>query len=210
MFQCMFDYISALEDEEIAAHISPLPGVLKTLRKISLLHQDGVMCGLVTGNVEGIARCKMRAVGIWDTNALHSPAKEQKDWKGTEDYAFLGGFGSDYCSGDIEDISRNHLDRGEQIAIATRRCQSLLSESSTLKRVVHVGDAPADVLAAKSFSESAPTNICVGMVAVATGSYSAEELTALAGEPIPGKWEPVVLEEGINDPDFLLACGVST
>jgi hypothetical protein len=79
-----------------------------------------------------------------------------------------------------------------------------------------VGDAPADVLAAKSFSEQLRNTenqddnitLCVGMVAVATGSYSAEELRELAGTPIPGTWEPVVLERGMSDPDFLKACGL--
>jgi hypothetical protein len=82
-----------------------------------------------------------------------------------------------------------------------------------LKRVVHVGDAPSDVLAAKWFSEEQTKQnedqLCVGMVAVATGSYSAEELRELAGETIPGVWEPVVLEKGMGDPKFLEACGLN-
>jgi len=210
MFQCMFDYMSSCSDEEIANHIAPLPGVLDQLVELSK-RKDEVMCGLVTGNVEGIARLKMRAVGVWDTKSLSPPSGMQKTWPGTEEISFLGGFGSDFCSGNIEDIARNHLDRGEQIAIATQRCQDLLQDEPTkqLKRVVHVGDAPADVLAAKAFSETLEDDgLCVGMIAVATGSYSAEELKELAGEPIPGKWEPVVLQDGMNAPNFLEACGV--
>ncbi|CAJ1958409.1 unnamed protein product [Cylindrotheca closterium] len=213
IFQCMFEYMSACSDEEVANLISPLPGVLDQLKTLSQIN-DEVMCGLVTGNVEGIARLKMRAVGVWDTQALSPPSPMQKTWPGTEDIAFLGGFGSDFCSGNIDDIARNHLDRGEQIAIATERCRSLLQDEPTkqLERVVHVGDAPADVLAAKAFSETlkgGEDNLCVGMVAVATGSYSAEKLRVQAGETIPGKWEPVVLEDGMNDPNFLAACGAS-
>ena len=215
MFQCMFEYMSARSDDEIANHIATLPGVLDQLTTLAN-KQEEVLCGLVTGNVEGIARLKMRAVGVWDTKALSPPSKAQTNWPGTEEIAFLGGFGSDFCSGNIQDIARNHLDRGEQIAIATQRCKDLLQEKQQqqqqqLTRVVHVGDAPADVLAAKAFSETINSdndNLCVGMVAVATGSYSANELQELAGESIPGRWEPVVLEDGMNDPNFLKACGL--
>ncbi len=49
---------------------------------------------------------------------------------------------------------------------------------------------------------------CVGMVGVATGSYSSAQLAELAGPAGEGKWEPVILEEGIADPGFLAACGV--
>ena len=31
-----------------------------------------------------------------------------------------------------------------------------------------------------------------------------------AGEPVPGLWEPVVLEEGIADPGFVAACGLDS
>lgn len=227
LFDCMYQYICSLDQEEIGMFISPLPGVIDQLKNLSTM-KDNVMCGLVTGNVEGIARKKMKAVGIYDTNALSPPCPSQKKWTGTEHIAFLGGFGSDYCSGNIDDLQYNHLDRGQQIAIAAQRCQNILQEQNerachdgkVLKRLVHVGDAPADLLAAKWFSEQQqqkrdsssfsndPTTMCVGMVAVATGSYSAEELRAFAGEIIPGVWEPVVLEEGMADPNFLKACGL--
>jgi phosphoglycolate phosphatase-like HAD superfamily hydrolase len=223
MFDCMYQFMSDLEDEEVAAHITPLPGVMHHLTELSKMKEQ-VMCGLVTGNVEGIARKKMKAVGIWDTNVLSPPCSTQKRWEGLDEFAFLGGFGSDYCSGNIDDIDRNYLDRGEQIAIAANRCKNLLPDNgSGLKRVVHIGDAPADVLAAKWFSQAqmavddddneakghgTTSRICVGLVAVATGSYSADELRELAGDPIPGRWEPVILEDGMNDPAFLEACGI--
>jgi hypothetical protein len=121
----MYQYICELDQEEIGRYISPLPGVIEQLQVLSNL-KDSVMCGLVTGNVEGIARKKMKAVGIYDTNALSPPCASQKTWKGTEDIAFLGGFGSDYCSGNIDDLQYNHLDRGQQIAIAAKRCQNIL------------------------------------------------------------------------------------
>ena len=208
MFDCMYEYIRAMDNEEISDFITPLPGVIDQLNNLAAM-KDRVVCGLVTGNVEGVARKKMDAVGILSTNALSPPCQSQKIWDGSEHLGFLGGFGSDYCSGDIDNLDRNYLDRGEQIAIATERCRTVIGDNS-LKRVVHVGDAPADVLAAKWYSEqNEDASVCVGMVAVATGSYPAEELTELAGEPIPGKWEPVVLQDGMADPSFFAACGVS-
>jgi phosphoglycolate phosphatase-like HAD superfamily hydrolase len=123
----------------------------------------------------------------------------------------LGGFGSDYCSNDIEDFERNHLDRAEQIAIAVRRASELYPDE-TLRRVVHVGDAPADVLAARACAEGSLLghlpDLCVGMVAVATGSYTGKELRELAGDSLAGRWEPVVLEDGMADESFISACGL--
>jgi phosphoglycolate phosphatase-like HAD superfamily hydrolase len=237
MMQLMYDYIMTLDDDQVSNFLTPLPGVMETMERLAALQQQQqqqqqeqpspspqshVVCGLVTGNVEGIARRKMKAVGILQTGALHPPCETQPQWSGTQDIGFLGGFGSDYCSKDIDNLDRNFLDRGEQIKIAARRCETILQKKNQadndptsttcgtryLKRVVHVGDAPADVLAAKSLAESRP-EYCVGMVAVATGSYKAEELKELCGTPIPGQWEPVVLEEGMKDPTaFLKACGI--
>ena len=48
-----------------------MPGVLDTLRDLASDEmRERAMCGLVTGNVEGIARKKMRAVGVCATGAL--------------------------------------------------------------------------------------------------------------------------------------------
>ena len=165
MFACMYDYISELGDEEVGAGLTVLPGVIITLEALADMDGEDVICGLVTGNVEGIARRKMRAVGVYQTGALAPPSKSQaasKSWPGADDIGFIGGFGSDYCSGKMDDENRNFLDRGEQIAIAVDRCSEMTlpgagkrdsDQHRTLERVVHIGDAPADVLAAKSFSE---------------------------------------------------------
>ena len=80
----------------------------------------------------------MRACGILATNCL-SPKADDQDWEGEDDSAFLGGFGSDFCSGDIDDMSRIYKDRGEQIAIAYRRACTLLSPNQKIVRVVHIG-----------------------------------------------------------------------
>lgn len=212
MMDTMYSHFQGLDDESVSRGISALPGVLSTLRELSSRYsKDQVACGLVTGNVEGIARRKMHSVGVWQTGALAEMSVEQQQnngrCPGAQDIGFLGGFGSDFCSGNIDDPDRNFLDRSEQIAIASRLTKN---SHPNLKRVVHVGDAPADVLAAKAFAEYAldEYGVCVGSVAVATGSYSAQELTELAGKPIPGRWEPVILEDGMADPNFIEACGI--
>merc|ERR1711957_186183 len=212
MMNIMYGYINDMQDTEIARGINPLPGVIDTLSTLAN-HKESISCGLVTGNVEGIARRKMKAVGILDTKALSDPCPDQlkRNWQGTNHLGFLGGFGSDYCSNNIEDFDRNHLDRAEQIAIAVRRASELYPDEK-LRRVVHVGDAPADVLAAKACAEESILghlpDLCVGMVAVATGSYTGEELRELAGDCKPGRWEPVVLEDGMADENFISACGL--
>eukprot|EP00584_Thalassiosira_punctigera_P010788 CAMPEP_0172546042 /NCGR_PEP_ID=MMETSP1067-20121228/15870_1 /TAXON_ID=265564 ORGANISM="Thalassiosira punctigera, Strain Tpunct2005C2" /NCGR_SAMPLE_ID=MMETSP1067 /ASSEMBLY_ACC=CAM_ASM_000444 /LENGTH=345 /DNA_ID=CAMNT_0013332905 /DNA_START=48 /DNA_END=1085 /DNA_ORIENTATION=- len=233
MMDEMFRFVSGCDDAEVSRGIAPLPGVLDTLRTLASERaavDDGdgaasVACGLVTGNVEGIARRKMRALGVHATGALTPLPYPQggRVWDGVEDARFLGGFGSDYCSGSLDDPARNYLDRGEQLAICVQRCAELSSDdvsrpytssSRPLERVIHVGDAPADILAAKSYVEhpSKPPGVCVSVVGVATGSYSVEELRDLCGERVPGVWEPVVLEEGQGVGDeqvFFNACGLS-
>ena len=100
--------------------------MLSTLRDLATAEmRERAACGLVTGNVEGIARKKMRAVGVYATGALTltltltnppalalpypsthpnegalAPAAAEQRWEGEEDASFLGGFGSDFCSGD--------------------------------------------------------------------------------------------------------------
>mmetsp|Transcript_12660 Transcript_12660/g.26906 ORF Transcript_12660/g.26906 Transcript_12660/m.26906 type:complete len:335 (-) Transcript_12660:105-1109(-) len=218
MMKEMFNFVSSCEDSEVARGIAPLPGVLQTLKTLaSERHNKGgekVACGLVTGNVEGIARRKMKALGILDTGALTPLSEPQggRIWEGVEDIGFLGGFGSDFCSGNIDDKERNYLDRGEQLAICVQRCLDL-SGGKKLKRVIHVGDAPADILAAKAYVDhpTKPLNVCVSVVGVATGSYSAQELKDLCGESKRGIWEPVILKEGQgvgNEKEFLKACGL--
>ena len=213
LFHTMYNYFTNLTDDEVAAGIIPLSGVIETLKQLADIRKssDNVLIGLVTGNVEGIARIKMRACGIHSTEVFSIKSTEQV-FDGEPNHSFLGGFGSDYCSCDIEDDSRPQKDRGEQIAIAYRRALSLLREDQELVRVVHVGDAPADVLAAKwCYQENKfAAHVTVGCVGVATGSFSAEKLKDLAGESIPGKWEPVVLVDGLADPDFIASCGIVT
>lgn len=199
IFTQMVAYTRVFNDTTFVRGIEPLPQVLDTLRSLAV--RPDVVCGLVTGNVEAIAHRKMSATGILATGALAPPAADQTG-------GFLGGFGSDYCSGDIDDVRRNYLDRGEQLAIAWRRARA---RYDTLNRLVHVGDAPADVLAAKACATDLPgledsRLRTVGCIAVATGSYTPDVLADLAGPPLSGpprRWEPAVLAAGIADPSFL-------
>ena len=128
IFQKMFEFISPLSDSEMCKGIEVLPGVIQTLESLVRHHnfRDHLLCGLVTGNVEGIARKKMRASGILATKVFSKSAPDQQSWTGEEGSSFLGGFGSDYCSGDIDDVSRIYKDRGEQISIAYGRAKAML------------------------------------------------------------------------------------
>lgn len=135
VFEKMFEFISPMTDSETCRGIEVLPGVISTLEAL-VKHENfenNVLCGLVTGNVEGIARKKMRACGILATNVLSRSSVDQQKWNGEEDSSFLGGFGSDFCSGDIDDRTRIYKDRGEQIAIAYARAKSLLQGKQSKK-----------------------------------------------------------------------------
>jgi len=153
----------------------------------------------------------MRAVGILKTNAFSKKAEDQT-WEGENEDAFLGGFGSCYCSGIIHDPDRLYKDRGEQIQIAIRRAKSCLAPDQELVRVVHVGDAPSDIVAAKYCSESnlrSEDDIQVGMIAVATGKFSVQELEKYIGTATD-RWDPVVLAKGIDDENFIQHCKITT
>lgn len=211
LFSIMYDYFGRFPDSEIAKSALPIPGVLETLAKLASdkSRKGYFMCGLVTGNVEGIARKKMRASGIFDSQIFTEKAAEQ-DWDGDHDTAFLGGFGSDHCSCNIEDATMSFKDRGEQIAIAWRRATSLLKENEKIVRVVHVGDAPTDILAAKWCADNGKfgDNVVASCIGVATGSYSVDRLASLAGPSIPSKWEPFFLEKGLADESFIDCCKI--
>jgi phosphoglycolate phosphatase len=83
-----------------------LPGI-KTLLT-ALKERSDVKVGLVTGNLEPIAWSKMEALGIKEL--FTQPC--------------FGGFGSDFCSGDIVDMWK---DRAEMILVANRKAGGALS-----------------------------------------------------------------------------------
>eukprot|EP00607_Mallomonas_marina_P006899 CAMPEP_0182431352 /NCGR_PEP_ID=MMETSP1167-20130531/48519_1 /TAXON_ID=2988 /ORGANISM="Mallomonas Sp, Strain CCMP3275" /LENGTH=314 /DNA_ID=CAMNT_0024617601 /DNA_START=75 /DNA_END=1019 /DNA_ORIENTATION=+ len=197
VFQYMDQHFSSYSDEDAIKGIEPLPGVIECLQKIkdtNAYKNKQVLCGLVTGNVEGIARKKMRATGIFDSGVLTNRAEDQI-WSSHADASFLGGFGSDYCSGEILNPERYYKDRGEQIGIAFRRANQIIRDKDIpIQRAIHIGDAPNDVLAAKWCAEEKllGEGVIVGCIAVATGKYSANQLRDLCGDPIPGQWEPML------------------
>jgi len=56
IFQTMYEYVSKFSDDEFIQGIEPLPSVISTLSLLNKRHQGNILCGLVTGNIEGIAR----------------------------------------------------------------------------------------------------------------------------------------------------------
>ena len=209
IFRLMYEFYASHSDEDAIEGTDVLPGVLDKLKILANERTNGkpIMIGLVTGNVEGIARKKMRATRIYDTGVFTRKAADQL-FDGENHHTFLGGFGSDYCSFNIDDTSRLYKDRAEHIHIAYQRSLSLLSVNQEIGRIIHVGDAPNDVLAIKHLYDEKrlPSGVCVSCIAVATGKYTSDELNALIGEPVKDKWDPYVLETGLADDRFIDIC----
>jgi phosphoglycolate phosphatase len=118
--------------DDLSAHVAPhVPEVLEELaRRADVSHS------LVTGNLEPIARMKLRAAGIG-----HHFARGQ------------GGFGSDA------------EDRAELPGIARARAGNHAPQDTIV-----IGDTPRDIACARADG--------VRVIAVATGPYRAEQLTA--------------------------------
>jgi len=86
----------------------------------TLTAQEGIVLGLVTGNLQVTAPIKLQAVGI-------APSWFQ-----------VGGYGSD------------DQDRDKLPAIAARRAQTLTGHSFVGRQIVVIGDTPADVACGKA------------------------------------------------------------
>eukprot|EP00884_Botryococcus_braunii_P007905 jgi/Botrbrau1/17115/Bobra.0157s0017.1 len=123
-----------------------LPGVVPLLQ--ALQERPQVKTGLVTGNLQQIGWDKMEALGI--ISHFSDPR--------------IGGFGSDFCSGNTVDTWR---DRAELIRIAASLCKDKHGEAS---RKFHIGDTPMDVMAAAEAGA-----IPIGVL---TGTHSRQELEA--------------------------------
>eukprot|EP00798_Chlamydomonas_sp_ICE-L_P001639 gene1639-33030_t len=126
--KAMIEY-SQEHTKDAALGLKILPGVEALLTKLKE-HGDKVATCLVTGNLEPIGWAKMEALGI--SHLFTEP--------------HFGGFGSDFCSGNVEESWKD-------------RC--------TLRHF-HVGDTPMDILAADA-KGAVP-------IAVATGIFSKEKL----------------------------------
>jgi phosphoglycolate phosphatase-like HAD superfamily hydrolase len=133
--------------------------------------RDDVLACLVTGNMQPIGWAKMEALGI--RHLFTQPP--------------FGGFGSDFCSGDVPaDIVDSWRDRAELVRVAARRAEELFPGGIGAR--FHVGDAPMDVLAAEAAGAVA--------VGVTTGIYSRETLA--------GAGERVVVLDGLADLEKVL------
>jgi phosphoglycolate phosphatase len=118
--------------KDLGARVAPyVPEVLDELAA-----RPGIRHSLVTGNLEPIARMKLRAAGIG-----HHFARGQ------------GGFGSDA------------EDRAELPGIARARAGNHPAADTIV-----IGDTPRDIACARADG--------VGVIAVATGPYRADQLTA--------------------------------
>ncbi|HEX4463036.1 MAG TPA: HAD hydrolase-like protein [Solirubrobacterales bacterium] len=111
-----------------------MPGIEQLLPR---LIEDGVLLGLVTGNIEAAAHIKLAHAHL---NRFFS----------------FGGYGSD--SADRTEVTRAALSRGGLVSGGT------LVDGACIA----IGDTPRDVVAGQGAG--------IGVVGVATGSYSVEQL----------------------------------
>ncbi|KAI8477326.1 MAG: halo-acid dehalogenase-like hydrolase [Monoraphidium minutum] len=146
-----------------------LPGVRQLLERLQ--ERPDVATCLVTGNLEPIGWGKMTALGI--DHLFTAPR--------------FGGFGSDHCSGDVDEMWR---DRAEFVKVAARRCAEALPGVPVAAHW-HVGDTPMDVRAALQSGARA--------LGVATGVFPQSELDCLGSPP-----ELVVLPT-LEDTDAVMA-----
>ena len=113
-------YIKNLRAALLDAPVFVYPGVDSCLEMLEGRSDDAVL-GLLTGNIEAGARCKLEGGGIAFERFL------------------LGAFGSD-------DEIRNHLP-----AVAAQRAEALLGRRYRGEEMVVIGDTPADVECGDAF-----------------------------------------------------------
>ena len=123
--------------------IEALPGVPELLRALSA--RDDVVVALCTGNLQPIGWLKMAAL-------------ELKSYFTTgRDGEPLGGFGSDFCSGDTSgDMS---ADRGELVRCARAKAEAAGFE---IREHFHIGDTPMDMKAA-GLAGARALGVCTGI-----------------------------------------------
>lgn len=184
-------YEEAASDEAVAAEgLALLPGVRRVLEALSA--RQGVIQGLVTGNLEPIGWKKVETLGVahhFDEIREHEEEEEEKmamtkQQRKNKRKKRVGGFGSDYCSPNASAIDKPWHDRARLLDVAAERAllaaAAAASDSSSspavrIVRRLHVGDTPNDLAAAAAVG-AVP-------VGVATGIFTREELVAAA---VPG------------------------
>ena len=176
-------YEAAATDAAVAAEgLALLPGVEALLE--SLAAREGVVQGLVTGNLQPIGWRKVEALGVarhFDEMVL-SEGEEGEGGSGKR--RRVGGFGSDFCSPEESAIDEPWCDRARFIEVAAERALKTRAAAAAaaakaspssppplvIARKVHIGDTPFDLMAAAE-AGALP-------VGVATGIFSKEELVA--------------------------------
>jgi phosphoglycolate phosphatase len=138
-------YVALLEQELATTTGTRLmPGFPEILDRLE--RSNGVVLGLLTGNLERGAALKLRAAGL-------DPARFK-----------VGAYGSDAAH------------RPDLPPIAARRAEPFFGRAPAGAEVVIIGDTPADVACGAGIGARA--------VAVATGAYSVEQLTACGAHAV--------------------------
>ncbi len=129
--ECMDAIVDYFQKNVKRDSIPILPGVKDLLE---FLDRNGILLGLITGNLEPIAWGKLKTIHL-------------------DHYFKLGGFGSD------------NINRTELVKIAVKKAED---EFNFNGKTFVVGDTPRDIKAGKEANAKT--------IAVATGTYSTEEL----------------------------------
>jgi len=119
--------------------------------------------------------------------------------------SFLGGFGSDFCSGDTVDADRMHVDRGEQILICIQRCIGMLQNGEQLVRIVHVGDAPTDAKAAQWVATQGLPRLVAASTAKSTDSPLSSATTAAKADHVSASSHMSVKFLGVGTGKFSMS-----
>ena len=193
MMEEMVAYFESHE-EDASLGLELLPGVERLLEALSK-REDVIVC-LVTGNLEPVARGKMRQLGVW--RYFTPPPSSTR-----AEIPFLGGFGSDHTQRDeLVRLARDRVLRAFDLkdAVPLEGFEGFETKKNArfLRDRVHFGDTPNDVKAAAASGAMA--------FAVTTGVFSKRELEAhfMGLEP-----ERCVVFDGLEDTQAVLeACGL--
>ena len=188
MMREMVEYFESHE-EDASLGLELLPGVERLLEALSK-RKDVIVC-LVTGNLEPVARGKMRQLGVW-RYFTPPPASTRAE------IPFLGGFGSDHTQRDeLVRLARDRVLRAFDLK-DNKALEAFETNARVLRDCVHFGDTPNDVKAAAASGAVA--------FAVTTGVFSKQELEAHFEGLEP---ERCVVFDGLEDTQAVLeACGL--
>lgn len=188
MMREMVEYFESHE-EDASLGLELLPGVERLLEALSK-RKDVIVC-LVTGNLEPVARGKMRQLGVW-RYFTPPPASTRAE------IPILGGFGSDHTQRDeLVRLARDRVLRAFDLK-DNKALEAFETNARVLRDCVHFGDTPNDVKAAAASGAVA--------FAVTTGVFSKQDLTAHFTGLEP---ERCVVFDGLEDTQAVLeACGL--